>query len=287
MNTYIEPTSIMLLLLGRLGDTVMALPTVRHLSRYHVGNISCLVYKPYADLLSGIPKITIITYREHYPHARPDHFLSTFSGSVYDKIYQAYAGAHEHTLWRRDRIHPLHIISKVCELDPASVEPNIAVQHSSDGEKWAATFQGNRKMIVLAGGRSMSSRDSEWPMHDRINAAKVFAKAGYLPVFLSGGEDDVIGCEFPHLLSPGPLATVALLNRADAYMGHDTGTTWLACASKVPHKRCLLSRLRERTGPVGFANVLRDSTVVDTYMDSAPIEEIAGRVIELLRQSRS
>lgn len=195
-----------------------------------------------------------------YPLGVTNEYLAELG---YEHVIVAQPG-HHHQRWSEGRRHIIELIAELAGEDPAFRPKRIRFPANRRAESEAdAVLSGIERFICIATGRNYSCAN----LADDYLEQLVRKLRGFLPVVCIGG-GDARGFEGTvHVDNLSPRASAALIARSAAYIGADTGTTWLAMAAELPFKACLLSAQRMREGVVGFANYIDQPRVADFVVE--------------------
>ena len=224
---------VMYCMLKTLGDVVLSTTIVREMRRDHPDwEIHFYVNRPYDGLLLNNPDIQEI-------HASNDFelnalFLEMASGR-YPKVFAPYQARpecnlwhqyeetrHQHLVdfyWRRIGMHR-PITERECYLYPSEEDFKAAGNH--------ITFDQPR--IALHGTTNVPTKD--WPFFDGLT--EELRKAGYCAVQVGVQTDRKIAGAIDLRGKMGLLELAAFLSRCAAFVGLDSGISYIADAMKIP-----------------------------------------------------
>lgn len=163
-------------------------------------------------------------------------------------------------------------------------------------ERWAEEQVLKRPMCMMSPGGGWGAK--QWPVESYARLAFALREMG-LDVVVSAVSDDDTLAQSVVLASNGEARSVvcdvaglvALLRRADLFVGGDSGPTHLAAALAVPTVALFGPTDPTRNGPwgVGAKAVLRDADAVKSYkrtavsaMGKIAVEQVAAAVRNLL-----
>lgn len=224
---------IMFVMLRTLGDVMLGTTICRELKRDEPeSEIHFYVNSPYGDLLINNPDIDII---HESPEWLPDMIFMNMAREDYDVIYAPYqvrhecnmwhqseATRHQHLLdfyWKRMGMHR-HIEERECYLFPTEDDVKKAARHIS--------FDVPR--IALHSTSGVATKD--WPYFNELT--EELRKAGYAAVQVGARNDKLIKGSVDLRGRMGLGEVSAFLSKCAAFVGLDSGLSYMADAVKIP-----------------------------------------------------
>lgn len=249
---------------ARMGDVVAGIPTAQRLLERGL-RVDWFTYHRFFELLPL--EVNPVAVPEHpapgvrkYPLGVTQEYLETLG---YEHALIVQPGLH-HQRWMERRRHIIELIAELAGEPPDFRPKRIAFPPNRQAESDAdAALSGIEHFICIATGRNYSCAN----IADAYLAQLVQKLRGAYSVVCIGGED-ARGFEGAlHIDNLSPRASAALISRSRAYVGADTGTTWLAMAAELPFKACLLSAERMREGVIGFADYIDQRRIADFVIE--------------------
>ncbi|MBL8881011.1 MAG: hypothetical protein JNG88_17995 [Phycisphaerales bacterium] len=262
---------------ARMGDVIAGIPTARRLIDRGV-NLHWYTYRRFFDLLPveatpvAVPEAPQPGVRK-YPLGVDARF---FAGLEYDTVIHAQPGLN-HDQWTSRRLHICELIADLAGEDPRfrpkqiMFPANLAAERAAD-----QALGGIEHFVCMATGPNFSCP----AIADDYYAQLVRLLREKMPVVCIGG-GDARAMEGAHsIVDLTPRESAAVIARSAAYIGADTGTTWLAMAASQPFKACLLSGVRMREGRIGFADFIDQRRVADFVVEDWPPAALARVVLD-------
>lgn len=262
---------------ARMGDVVAGIPTARRLIERGV-RLDWHTYRRFFDLLPleatpvAVPESPQNGVRKYPLGVTADYF----AGLDYDAVICAQPGLH-HDVWMRQRLHICELIADLAGEPPDFRPKRISFPSNRAAEEAADhALAGIERFVCIATGLNYSCPT----IADDYYAQLVRCIRSHLPVVCLGG-GDARAIEGAHCIADlPPRASAAVIARSAAYIGADTGTTWLAMAAEQPFKACLLSAARMREGQIGFAGFIDQARVVDFVVEHWAPTTLARAVLD-------
>jgi hypothetical protein len=173
--------------------------------------------------------------------------------------------------WRSMRMHAIDCIATWSNVAPLTDRRIILPTNQ------LPNIQLPEKFVAICSSPSISCGNYFLiPMRQHITNYCI--QRGISVVTVGGADGVVLQGAIPLHGKLSPLQTVAVINQAIAYVGPDTGTTWLACGAPKTKKICVLDRNRFSVGVVGF-QLTDPATTKDIF-----IQDGLDKVITSLEQ---
>jgi heptosyltransferase-1 len=188
---------------------------------------------------------------------------------------------------RRQGVHVVEqgaaLLAEACGLALEPIAPEFPKDETA--ERWAATLVGDRKVCVLAPGAGWGAK--QWPAQRFGELAQRLRESGYRCLVSAAREGEPLSAEVV-AQSNGAAETVvcdmagliALVRRAQLFVGGDSGPMHLAAALGVPVVALFGPTDPLRNGPwgPGRKTVVRDSASVTSYKRRAELDPGLARV---------
>ena len=224
---------IMFVMLKTMGDVILGTTICRELKRdYPDSEIHFYVNSPYGELLVNNPYIDRIHQSEEW---HPDMIFMEILSEKYDKVFipiqariecnmwhQFEATRHQHLVdfyWRRMGQHRM-ITERECYLYPTP----------QDFSKAESRISFDVPRVAIHSTSGVLTKD--WPYFDVL--AEELRKSGYVTVQVGGRGDKIIKGAVDFRGKMSLMEISAFLTKCAAFVGIDSGISYIADAMKVP-----------------------------------------------------
>lgn len=227
------PKRIMFVMLRTLGDVLISTTIVRELKKeYPDSEIHFYTNQPYRELLENNPDVTEV--KESQSWELNMIFLEAASRK-YDLVFLPYQARQECNIWhQREETRHQHLVDfywqrmgmhrkieeRECYLYPSPEDFGKADRHVSL----------DVPRIALHSTTGVPTKD--WPHFDEL--ADKLRKAGYPPIQVGAREDRPIKDTVDLRGKMGILELAAFLSKCAAFVGLDSGPSYMADAMKTP-----------------------------------------------------
>lgn len=267
---------IAFVLQARMGDVVAGIPTALRLLDQGL-NVHWVTYRRFFELLPL--EITPVAVPEAPAHGVRKYPLGVtrefFDAHKYDAVISVQPGLH-HDRWSERRLQISELIAELAGEDPHFRPKKIVFPANHKAEAAADRALGHiDHFVCVATGLNYSCANVANDYYEKLVQE---LRAQVRVVCLGGGDarayDGAISIN-----DLSPRAAAAVIARSAAYIGADTGTTWLAMAAERPFKACLLSAARMREGRIGFADYIDQARITDFVIEDWSPEALADAVL--------